>query len=126
MQMERQTEILLESGTNELEIMEFTIAGETFGINVAKVVEIMMVCPVKPMQKAQANIEGIFKSRDMVITVIDLGGYLNLPASTNPERDIYATSLSSPTSTTITLLSMSIPWWASPASPGSRSKSPTR
>ena len=89
MQMERQTEILLESGTNELEIMEFTIAGETFGINVAKVVEIMMVCPVKPMQKAQANIEGIFKSRDMVITVIDLGGYLNLPASTNPERDIF-------------------------------------
>ena len=53
MQMERQTEILLESGTNEFEIMEFTIAGETFGINVAKVLEIMMVCPVKRMQKAQ-------------------------------------------------------------------------
>ena len=32
-----QTEILLESGTNELEIMEFTINGEIFGINVAKV-----------------------------------------------------------------------------------------
>lgn len=29
-----QTEILLESGTNELEIMEFTIDGELFGINV--------------------------------------------------------------------------------------------
>ena len=48
--MERQSEILLESGTNEIEIMEFTIAGQTFGINVAKVREIMMVCPVKPMQ----------------------------------------------------------------------------
>jgi len=89
MQMERQTEILLESGTNEFEIMEFTIAGETFGINVAKVLEIMMVCPVKPMQKAQKDIEGIFKSRDMVITVVDLAGYLNLPPSTNPERDIF-------------------------------------
>lgn len=89
MQMERQTEILLESGTNEFEIMEFTIAGETFGINVAKVLEIMMVCPVKPMQKAQQDIEGIFKSRDMVITVIDLASYLGLPASTNPERDIF-------------------------------------
>ena len=89
MQMERQTEILLESGTNEFEIMEFTIAGETFGINVAKVLEIMMVCPVKPMQKAQQDIEGIFKSRDMVITVIDLAGYLGLPPSTNPERDIF-------------------------------------
>ena len=85
MQMERQTEILLESGTNEFEILEFTIAGETFGINVAKVLEIMMVCPVKSMQKAQKDIEGIFKSRDMVITVIDLG----LAPSTNPERDIF-------------------------------------
>ena len=82
-------EILLESGTNEFEIMEFTIAGETFGINVAKVREIMMACPVKPMQKAQKDIEGIFKSRDMVITVIDLASYLNLSASENPARDIY-------------------------------------
>lgn len=41
--MERynQTEILLESGTNELEIVEFTINGELLGINVAKVIEIM-------------------------------------------------------------------------------------
>ena len=87
--MERQSEILLESGTNEFEIMEFTIAGQTFGINVAKVREIMMVCPVKPMQKAQKDIEGIFKSRDVVITVIDLASYLSLPESTNPERDIF-------------------------------------
>lgn len=87
--MERQSEILLESGTNEFEIMEFTIAGQTFGINVAKVREIMMVCPVKPMQKAQKDIEGIFKTRDMVITVINLASYLNLAESTNPERDIF-------------------------------------
>lgn len=86
--MEKQ-DILLESGTNEFEIMEFTIAGETFGINVAKVREIMMACPVKPMQKAQKDIEGIFKSRDIVITVIDLASYLNLPASKNPDRDIF-------------------------------------
>lgn len=46
MQMERQTEILLESGTNEFEILEFTIAGETFGINVAKVLEIMILLSV--------------------------------------------------------------------------------
>lgn len=89
MQTERQTEILLESGTNEFEIMEFTIAGESFGINVAKVLRIMMTCPVKPMQRAQKDIEGIFKSRDMVITVIDLASYLNLPKSDDPGRDIF-------------------------------------
>ncbi len=85
----KQTEILLESGTNELEIMEFTINGELFGINVAKVREIMMVMPVKPMQKAHPNIEGIFKPRDEVITVIDLASYLNMPPSSNPEHDIF-------------------------------------
>ena len=52
MGMNNQTEILLESGTNELEIMEFTVGGEIFGINVAKVREIMMYCAVKPMQNS--------------------------------------------------------------------------
>ena len=41
--------ILLESGTNEIEIMKFTIGGNLFGINVAKVREIMISEPVKPM-----------------------------------------------------------------------------
>lgn len=85
----KQTEILLESGTNELEIMEFTIAGEVFGINVAKVTEIMMVMPVKPMQKSHPDIEGIFKPRDKVITVINLASYLNLSPSDNIDRDIF-------------------------------------
>ena len=85
----KQTEILLESGTNELEIMEFTIGKELFGINVAKVREIMRSEPVKPMQKSHPDIEGIFKPRDTVLTVIDLAKYLNLPASPNPEYDIF-------------------------------------
>ena len=87
--MDRQSDILLESGTNELGVMEFTIGGEVFGINVAKVLEIMMACPVVPMQKAQKDIEGIFKSRDMLLTVIDLASYLGLPPSQNHGRDIF-------------------------------------
>ena len=41
--------ILLESGTNEIEIMKFKIQGEFYGINVAKVKEIMMSEKVKIM-----------------------------------------------------------------------------
>lgn len=89
MKTNKQTEILLASGTNELEIMEFTIAGELFGINVAKVKEIMMVMPVKPMQKSHPDIEGIFKPRDKIITVINLASYLSLPASDSTNRDIF-------------------------------------
>ncbi|MCI8650326.1 MAG: chemotaxis protein CheV [Anaerotruncus sp.] len=84
-----QTEILLESGTNELEIMEFTINGEIFGINVAKVREIMKYSPVKLMQNAHPVIEGIFKPRDEVITVIDLAQYLGLPPSDDQDHDIF-------------------------------------
>lgn len=76
-------EILLESGTNEIEIMEFTIADNLFGINVAKVREIMMPSPVKPMPHSHPAVEGVFRPRDEVITVIDLPGYLNLPPSEN-------------------------------------------
>lgn len=81
---ENKTGILLESGTNELEIMEFTIAGEVFGINVAKVTEIMIPSEVKPMQHAHPCVEGVFKPRDSVITVIDLPKYLGLEI---PEDD---------------------------------------
>ena len=85
----KQTEILLESGTNELEIMEFKIAGELFGINVAKVREIIRDCPIKPMQKGHPDIEGICKPRNEVITVIDLAKYLNLPKLDNSGYDIF-------------------------------------
>ena len=84
-----QTDILLESGTNEFEIMEFTIAGNIFGINVAKVREIMMSCPVTPMQKSHPDIEGIFKPRTEVITVIDLAKHLKLPPSEEGNKDIF-------------------------------------
>lgn len=84
-----ESEILLESGTNELEIMEFTINKELFGINVAKVREILQYKQVKPMQNAHPVIEGIFKQRDTVLTVIDLAKYLNLPPTDNTERNYF-------------------------------------
>ncbi len=68
--------ILLESGTNEIEVMEFTINDNLYGINVAKVKEILMSAPVKPMPHAHPSVEGIFKPRDVVLTVVDLPNYL--------------------------------------------------
>ena len=86
---QKQQEILLESGLNELEIMEFTISGQLFGINVAKVREIMKIEPVTTMQKSNTFVEGVFKPRDKVLTVIDLAAYLGLGMSEKPERDIF-------------------------------------
>ncbi|HIW80623.1 MAG TPA: chemotaxis protein [Candidatus Acetatifactor stercoripullorum] len=66
------TNILLENGTNELEVLEFTLAGNSYGINVAKIREIITYQPVTPIPNSHPSIEGIFMPRDTMITAIDL------------------------------------------------------
>ena len=66
------TKILLENGTNELEVLEFTLAGNSYGINVAKIREIIPYQQVTPVPNAHPSIEGIFMPRDIMITAIDL------------------------------------------------------
>ncbi len=90
MKAEKEKEgILLESGTNEIEIMKFKIQGEFYGINVAKVKEIMMAAKVKVMPHAHPAVEGIFKPRDILITVIDLGFYLTSEYLEHKSRDLF-------------------------------------
>lgn len=73
------TNILLENGTNELEVLEFTLAGNHYGINVAKIREILTYQPVTPIPNAHPSVEGIFMPRDTMITVINLRDCLGLP-----------------------------------------------
>ena len=83
------TEILLESGTNEIEIMQFTIFGELYGINVAKVREIMMADKVKPVPHSHPAVEGIFKPRETLLTVINLPKYLTGQIGEKNDRDLF-------------------------------------
>jgi two-component system chemotaxis response regulator CheV len=84
--MEIDKRILLESDTNELEIVEFRIdecdrAGNVipcyFGVNVAKVREIIRMATVRKVVNHNPAISGMIKLRDQVITLIDLGKALN-------------------------------------------------
>ena len=77
------TNILLESGTNELELLEFTVGNNTYGINVAKVSEIMMDQSVTPMPNAPDEVEGVFIPRDKLISVIDLHKVLHAEKPTS-------------------------------------------
>ncbi len=83
------TEILLESGTNEIEVMQFTIFGELYGINVAKVLEIMMADKVKPIPHSHNAVEGIFKPRETLLTVINLPKYLTGESGDTKDRDLF-------------------------------------
>lgn len=66
------TNILLESGTNELEILEFALGDNHYGINVAKIREILQYQQVTPVPNTHPSVEGIFMPRDTMITVINL------------------------------------------------------
>ncbi len=75
------SKILLENGTNEVEILEFTLSGHSYGINVAKITEIINYQPITPIPNAHPSIEGIFMPRDKMITAIDLKNCLQLGMS---------------------------------------------
>ena len=81
----KQSAILLESDTNELEIVEFRI-DETdwhgavvpcyYGVNVAKVREIIRLPQISRLVNARPGIEGMIQLRDKVITIINLAQVL--------------------------------------------------
>ncbi|GEL08239.1 chemotaxis protein [Salisediminibacterium halotolerans] len=64
--------ILLESGTNELEVIMFTVGSGTFGINVMKVREILQPVDVTLMPHMHPHVQGIIRLREEIIPVIDL------------------------------------------------------
>lgn len=75
------TNILLENGTNELEILEFTLNDNHYGINVAKVREILAFQPVTPVPNSHPSVEGIFMPREDMISVINLKHCIGQPGN---------------------------------------------
>ena len=73
------TNILLENGTNELEVLEFKLGDNHYGINVAKIREILSYQPVTPIPNAHPCVEGIFMPRDIMMTVVNLRASLGMP-----------------------------------------------
>jgi two-component system chemotaxis response regulator CheV len=89
--------ILLESGTNELEVVEFYLDEpgyrSHYGINVAKVVEIIRPQPVTAMpQMPHPCVLGAFPYRNgRVVPLVDLAKYLNTETSTDAEPKVVIT-----------------------------------
>ncbi|CAM5669044.1 Chemotaxis protein CheV OS=Lysinibacillus sphaericus OX=1421 GN=LS41612_18955 PE=4 SV=1 [Lysinibacillus sphaericus] len=79
--------ILLESGTNELEIVEFEVANNKFGINVIKVKEIIQPIPVTFIPHAHPHVEGIIQLRGEVLPVVDMLRVLGIQSTErNPQQ----------------------------------------
>lgn len=71
--------ILLEAGTNELEIVIFQSGPFIFGINVMKVREIITMLPLTPLPGTPEAIMGLIELRGEVMTVIDLPMVISHP-----------------------------------------------
>lgn len=81
------SDILLENGTNELEILEFRVGGNDYGINVAKVEEIISECEIQTVPNSRPFVEGLFRRRGKIYSAINLAQYLGLPEYKT--RDIF-------------------------------------
>ena len=73
--------ILLESGTNEVELLEFILNGQSFGVNVLKVQAIEQFSPdrVTHIQLADPAVIGTLLFRESCITLVDLAFQLRDP-----------------------------------------------
>ncbi|HZG70281.1 MAG TPA: chemotaxis protein CheW, partial [Chondromyces sp.] len=81
--------VLLESGTNELEIVEFEVQNSKYGINVLKVREIIQPLPVTFIPHAHPHIEGIIQLRGEVLPVINMAKALGMKMDENKSTDKY-------------------------------------
>ncbi len=82
--------ILLESGTNEMELLAVNIAGQIFGINVAKVKSIQQYDEkqVTPIPNTEKAIIGMLQHRGTTIPLIDLALIMEKEVRELQERDI--------------------------------------
>ena len=79
--------VLLESGTNELEIVEFEVGSSKFGINVIKVKEIIQPIPITFIPHAHPHVEGIIQLRGEVLPVVDMVKVLGLSTGKRNSRE---------------------------------------
>ncbi len=64
--------ILLEAGTNELEVLVFTLSGQRYGVNVAKVREVIEPVVATKLPDSHPHVVGVFQLRESVIPLVDL------------------------------------------------------
>lgn len=78
-------DILLESGTGELEIIEFVIGDKHYAINVIKVKEILDVQSntITKLPESNPAIAGLILSRNSILTLIDLKYILDQQSKTS-------------------------------------------
>jgi two-component system chemotaxis response regulator CheV len=83
-------DILLESGTNEVEVAEFFLGTQSYGVNVAKIKEFVPYSAVTVTRDINAPkaMAGVFMLRGELIPLIDLNIFLKIAAQESTDRKV--------------------------------------
>jgi two-component system chemotaxis response regulator CheV len=85
---EHKSSVLLDSKSNELEIIEFSIKDALYGINVAKVREIIKAgVDFVPVPDAHPSIRGAINLRGAIIPVVDLARHIKMPCEFDVKKN---------------------------------------
>ncbi|MFH2128217.1 MAG: chemotaxis protein CheW, partial [Pseudomonadota bacterium] len=83
-------EILLETGTNEVEVAEFRLCGQSFGVNVAKIREFIPFEGIKvsKLPGRHPSVAGVFLLRGKSIPLVNLDKHLELKCGEADENQV--------------------------------------
>ncbi|WP_378953237.1 chemotaxis protein [Pelosinus sp. sgz500959] len=85
--------ILLETGTNEFEIVEFAVGNVNYGINVAKVREVINLVPITKMPNSHHYVDGVFTLRGRLMPLVNLPRCLGSTDSATTANNIIVSEL---------------------------------
>jgi two-component system chemotaxis response regulator CheV len=84
-----ETKKTVDSDAAEMELLEFKLGEDSYGIEIEKVRELLQYLPVQKMPSTQDHMEGVICPRGEIFPVVNLAAYLQLPSSSTPDRDIF-------------------------------------
>jgi purine-binding chemotaxis protein CheW len=67
-----------------VEYLIFHLAGETYGVEIGRVLEVMRTPPITEVPRAPVDVRGVISVRGEVITLVDPRGRLGLPPAEGP------------------------------------------
>ncbi|MBF0287087.1 MAG: chemotaxis protein CheV [SAR324 cluster bacterium] len=81
-----QQNILLEAGTNEIEVLEFFLGGQSYGVNVLKIRQFIKydVSMVAPVPNCFRSVLGNFLFQGTPTSLVDLNIHINVDQSEDP------------------------------------------
>lgn len=85
--------ILLETGTNEFEIVEFSVGKVNYGINVAKVREVINLVPITKMPNSHTYVDGVFTLRGRLMPLVNLPRCLGTEENGSTANNIIVSEL---------------------------------